>query len=573
MRMSQLLAPTLRETPGEAEIVSHQLLLRAGMMRKTASGMYTYLPLGWRVLRKIMDIIREEMDAKGGQELLMPIVQPAELWRETGRWDEYGEEMFRLKDRHGREFCLGPTHEELITALVRAEVRSYRQLPLLLYQIANKYRDEIRPRFGVIRGREFIMKDLYSFDRDEAGLDESYWKMYDAYTRIFRRVGLTTRAVEADSGAIGGDVTHEFMVLAEAGEASVVYCTSCDYAANTEKAEAVAPPPATVAGPVPACEPVATPNVRTLEELTRFLGVSADRVIKTLIYEADGRPVAAVVRGDHELNAVKLKRVLGATTLAMAGGAVVERVTGAPVGFAGPVGLKGVRIVADPWALAVADAVAGANAADTHLRHVQPGRDWQPDVVADIRTVTAGEPCPRCGGVLASARGIEVGQIFKLGTKYSEALGATYLDEQGQARPIVMGCYGIGVSRTMAAIIEQHHDENGIIWPVSVAPYHVIIVPVMYEDEQQRQVAEQLYEELDRAGVEVVLDDRDERAGVKFKDADLLGFPLRITIGPKSLKEGQVELKSRDGRMEERVPIGETVERVRAWIEANMPQA
>ncbi|MFS8525096.1 MAG: proline--tRNA ligase, partial [Limnochordales bacterium] len=353
----------------------------------------------------------------------------------------------------------------------------------------------------------------------------------------------------------------------------VVYCTNCDYAANTEKAEAVAPPPAPAAGPVPACEPVATPNVRTLEELTRFLGVSADRVIKTLIYEADGRPVAAVVRGDHELNAVKLKRVLGATTLAMAGGAVVERVTGAPVGFAGPVGLKGVRIVADPWALAVADAVAGANAADTHLRHVQPGRDWQPDVVADIRTVTAGEPCPRCGGVLASARGIEVGQIFKLGTKYSEALGATYLDEQGQARPIVMGCYGIGVSRTMAAIIEQHHDENGIIWPVSVAPYHVIIVPVMYEDEQQRQVAEQLYEELDRAGVEVVLDDRDERAGVKFKDADLLGFPLRITIGPKSLKEGQVELKSRDGRMEERVPIGETVERVRAWIEANMPQA
>ncbi|HEY8495515.1 MAG TPA: proline--tRNA ligase, partial [Limnochordales bacterium] len=476
------------------------------------------------------------------------------------------------KDRHGREFCLGPTHEELITALARAEVRSYRQLPLLLYQIANKYRDEIRPRFGVIRGREFIMKDLYSFDRDEAGLNESYWKMYDAYSRVFRRVGLTTRAVEADSGAIGGDVTHEFMVLADAGEAAVVYCTSCDYAANTEKAEAVAPPPAPVAGPVPACEPVATPNARTLEELTRFLGVSADRVIKTLIYEADGQPVAAVVRGDHELNEVKLKRVLGATTLAMSAAAVVERVTGAPVGFAGPVGLKGVRIVADPWALAVADAVAGANAADTHLRHVQPGRDWQADVVADIRTVTAGEPWPRCGGVLASARGIEVGQIFKLGTKYSEALGATYLDEQGQSRPIVMGCYGIGVSRTMAAIIEQHHDEHGIIWPVSVAPYHVIIVPVMYEDEQQRQVAEQLYEELGRAGVEVVLDDRDERAGVKFKDADLLGFPLRITIGPKSLKEGQVELKSRDGRMEERVPIGETVERVRAWIQANMPQ-
>ncbi len=573
MRMSELLAPTLRETPGEAEIASHQLLLRAGMMRKTAAGMYTYLPLGWRVLRKIMQIVREEMDAKGGQELLMSIVQPAELWRETGRWEEYGEEMFRLKDRHGREFCLGPTHEELITALVRADVRSYRQLPLLLYQIANKYRDEIRPRFGVMRGREFIMKDLYSFDRDEAGLDESYRKMYDAYSRIFRRCGLVARAVEADSGAIGGDVTHEFMVLADAGEAAVVYCTQCDFAANTEKAEAVAPPQPEGAADVPAPETVATPDVRTLDELSRSLSVGADQCLKTLIYEADGVPVAAVVRGDHELNEVKLKRVLGVTHLALAGAAVVERVTGAPVGFAGPVGLSGVRIVADPWAVAVQDAVAGANAADAHLRHVQPGRDWRPDVVADIRTVGAGDPCPRCGGTLAAARGIEVGQIFKLGTKYSKALGATYLDEQGEARPIVMGCYGIGVSRTMAAIIEQHHDEHGIIWPVSVAPYHVVIVPVMYEDEQQRQVAEDLYRELGAAGVEVVIDDREERAGVKFKDADLLGFPLRITIGPKSLKENQVELKSRDGQLEERVSIAAAVDRVRAWLEAAMPRA
>ncbi|HEY8418687.1 MAG TPA: proline--tRNA ligase [Limnochordales bacterium] len=573
MRMSQLLAPTLRETPAEAEIASHRLLLRAGMMRKTAAGMYTYLPLAWRVLRKIMDIVREEMDAKGGQELLMPIVQPAELWRETGRWDEYGEEMFRLKDRHGREFCLGPTHEELITALVRAEVKSYRQLPLLLYQIANKYRDEIRPRFGVMRGREFIMKDLYSFDRDEAGLDESYWKMYDAYTRAFKRMGLTTRAVEADSGAIGGDVTHEFMVLADAGEAAVVYCTSCDYAANTEKAEAVPPPAQEAPAAVPPVEPVATPNVRTMDELTGFLQASAERVLKTLIYEADGAPVAAVVRGDHELNEVKLKRALRATTLTLASPAVVERVTGAPVGFAGPVGLKGVRIVADPWAVAVHDAIAGANAADTHLLHVKAGRDWRADLVADIRTVTRGEPCPRCGGRLEAARGIEVGQIFKLGTKYSEALGAVYLDEQGQARPIVMGCYGIGISRTMAAIIEQHHDEDGIRWPVSVAPYHVIIVPVKYEDERQRQAADQLYEALAQAGVEVVLDDRAERAGVKFKDADLLGFPLRITIGPRSLEEDQVELRSRDGQFEARVPIAAAVDRVRAWIEEAMPRA
>lgn len=572
MRMSQLLAPTLRETPAEAEIASHRLLLRAGMMRKTAAGMYTYLPLAWRVLRKIMDIVREEMDAKGGQELLMPIVQPAELWRETGRWDEYGEEMFRLQDRHGREFCLGPTHEELITALVRADVKSYRQLPLLLYQIANKYRDEIRPRFGVMRGREFIMKDLYSFDRDEAGLEESYRKMYDAYTRIFRRVGLVARPVEADSGAIGGDVTHEFMVLAEAGEAAVVYCTHCEYAANTEKAEAVPPPAADVSVDVPAAARVDTPNVRTLDELTAFLQVAPEQVVKTLIYEADGEPVAAVVRGDHELNEVKLKRVLGATTLTMAAPAVVERTTGAPVGFAGPVGLENVRIVADPWALAVVDAVAGANQADTHLVHVQPGRDWSADLVADIRTVTEGEPCPRCGGSLAAARGIEVGQIFKLGTKYSESLGAVYLDEQGQARPMVMGCYGIGISRTMAAIIEQHHDGDGIRWPVSVAPYHVVIVPVKYEDERQRSVADQLYQDLSEAGVEVVLDDRSERAGVKFKDADLLGIPLRITIGPRSLEEDRVELRSRDGQLEERVPIAGAVDRVQAWIQDAMPR-
>lgn len=566
MRMSQLLAPTLRETPGEAEIVSHQLLLRAGFIRRSAAGMYTYLPLAWRVLRKIEQIVREEMDAKGGQELLMPIVQPAEIWRESGRWAEYGEEMFRLKDRNGREFCLGPTHEELITTLVRAEIRSYRQLPVLLYQIANKYRDEVRPRFGLLRGREFIMKDLYSFDRDEAGLDVSYRKMYEAYERVFARCGLTTRAVEADPGAIGGNVTHEFMVLADAGEAEIVYCTACDYAANTEKA-ASAPPPAQQSDDVPAAAvPVDTPGARTIEEVAALLGVDTSQLLKTLIFLADGQPVAAVVRGDHDVNPVKLQRVLAASEVTLAPAEVIERVTNAPVGFAGPVGLTGVRVVADAWAWTVPDAITGANAADKHLRHVVPGRDWQADLVADIRTVRPGDACVRCGQPLASARGIEVGQVFKLGTKYSAALGATYLDENGQSKPIVMGCYGIGISRTMAAIIEQHHDEKGIRWPVSVAPYHVVVVPVKYDDEQQRRVAEQLYEQLLADGVEAVLDDRDERAGVKFNDADLIGFPWRITVGPRALAENAVEVTSRDGSLQTLVPVGEAAEFVRQRI-------
>lgn len=568
MRMSQLLAPTLRETPGEAEVVSHRLMLRAGLIRRAAAGMYTYLPLAWRVLRKIEQIIREEMDAKGGQELLMPIVQPAELWRESGRWEEYGDEMFRLNDRHGREFCLGPTHEELVTSLMRAEVKSYRQLPLQLYQIANKYRDEVRPRFGLLRGREFIMKDLYSFDRDEAGLEVSYHNMYEAYERIFSRCGLTTRAVEADPGAIGGNATHEFMVLAESGEAEIVYCTACDFAANTEKADSAPPPEPDKQSGAPAMERVDTPGARTIEEVADFLNVDTSRLLKTLIYEADGQPVAAVVRGDHELNEVKLQRVLGVTSLEMASPDTIERLTGAPVGFTGPVGLSGVRIVADAWAWAVVDAVAGANAADAHVVHVWPDRDWRAEKVVDIRTVRPGEPCVRCGQPLASARGIEVGQVFKLGTEYSEALGATYLDEQGHSRPIVMGCYGIGVSRTMAAIIEQHHDERGICWPVSVAPYHVIIVPVNYDDARQRDVADRLYNELQSVGIEVVLDDRSERAGVKFNDADLIGFPWRITVGPRALNEDAVEVTSRDGTFDDRVHVAEASAFVRERVAA-----
>ena len=555
MRMSALLAPTLREQPAEAESDSHRLMLRAGLIRKVSAGIYTYMPLAFRVIRKISEIVRQEMDRAGAQELQLPIVQPAELWLATGRWQEYGPEMFRLRDRHGREFCLGPTHEEIITALVKAEVRSYRQLPLMLYQIQNKYRDEIRPRFGVIRGREFIMKDLYSFDRDEAGLEISYQKMYEAYVRAFRRCGLQTRAVEADPGAIGGDVTHEFMVLSPIGEAQVVYCRRCDYAANVERAP-VAPPPHAAGSEeaVPPAERVATPAVRTIDELTAFLGVAAERVLKTLIYLVDGQPVAVVVRGDHRLNEVKLGRLFGTSRIEAAPPELIERRTGAPAGYVGPVGLEGMEVVADPWAMAVADAVTGANAADAHLIHVVPGRDFRPTRVADVRVAEPGDACPRCGGTLETSAGIEVGQIFKLHTKYSEALGATFLDEDGKEKPVVMGCYGIGITRTMAAVIEQHHDERGIIWPVTVAPYHAIVVAVNSRDARQAQAAERIYRELAERGVEVLLDDRDERPGVKFNDADLMGFPYRITVGSRLAASGEVEARRRrDGQD---VPVG-----------------
>lgn len=576
MRMSSLLAPTLREQPAEAESDSHRLMLRAGLIRKVSAGIYTYLPLAFRVIRKISEIVRQEMDRAGGQELQLPIVQPAELWIATGRWYEYGPEMFRLKDRHGREFCLGPTHEEIITALVKAEVRSYRQLPLLLYQIQNKYRDEIRPRFGVIRGREFIMKDLYSFDRDEAGLEESYRKMYEAYSRAFRRCGLDTRAVEADPGAIGGDVTHEFMVLSPIGEAQVVYCTRCEYAANVERAPAVAPPEgrggAADAARVGAPEKVVTPGVRTIEELTAFLGVRADQVLKTLVYLVEDRPVAAVIRGDHRLNEVKLARLFGTSRVEAAPAEAIERAAGAPAGFVGPVGLKGVDIVADPWAMAVADAVAGANEVDAHLVHVVPGRDFVPARVADIRMVGAGDPCPRCSGELATSAGIEVGQIFKLHTKYSEALGATFLDEDGKEKPVVMGCYGIGITRTMAAVIEQHHDERGIIWPVTVAPYHAVVVVVNSKDSAQMEAGERIYRQLQALGVEAVIDDRDERPGVKFNDADLMGFPYRVTVGSRYTASGEVEVRRRADGQDVAVAADEAASMVAWWLKEDMEE-
>lgn len=544
MRVSHLYAPTLRETPADAEVISHQLMLRAGMIRKVAPGIYNYLPLAWRVLRKVSQIIREEMDAKGGQELMMPIAQPAELWKETGRWDVYGDEMFRLKDRHGRDFCLGPTHEEMITTLVRQDVRSYRQLPILLYQIQDKFRDEIRPRFGLMRGREFIMKDLYSFDRDDEGLNKSYWDMHDAYSRTFTRCGLTFRAVEADSGAIGGSGSHEFMVLANSGEDDVCFCDKCNYGANTERAEMHVIEAAQEAPKE--LEIVNTPNCKTMEEVAEFLGFTPEHAIKALAFYSDKGPVLALVRGDHEVNEIKLKNKLDCLFLTMADASVINDLMGSAGGYLGPIGIsKETIVVADHTVMKMCNTECGANKLDHHYINVNPGRDFKPNIVADIRLIKKGDPCPRCGEPVDIKRGIEVGHIFKLQTKYSKSLNTIFVDENGEEKPMVMGCYGIGVGRTMAASIEQNNDKDGIIWPKAIAPYHVAIVPVSYADDAQREVAERMYKELNAAGLETVLDDREERAGVKFKDADLIGYPIRITIGPKTLKENKVECRVR----------------------------
>ncbi len=574
MKMSELLIPTLREIPAEAEVTSHKLMLRAGLLRKVSTGMYSYLPLGRRVVEKVTRIVREEMDAKGGQEVLLPMVQPAELWRETGRWDVYGDEMFKLKDRYGREYCLGPTHEEIMTDLVLHEVRSYRQLPLLLYQIQNKYRDEIRPRFGVMRSRDFIMKDLYSFDRDEAGLDVSYEKMYDAYCRVFERCGLDSRVVEADPGAIGGTGSHEYMVTAAAGEAEIAYCPDCSYAANTEKAEGDIPDAAAASDPaatVPAMESIATPGVHTIEELSAFLSLPASKLVKTILYEAvnlsDSRFVAVLIRGDQEVNEVKLQNLLGCLHLQLADEAAVRRLTGAPVGFAGPVGLNGAELIADLSVLTPDGAVTGGNAADLHLKNVVCGRDYQPDKTADLRLVHAGDRCRRCGQELKIMRGIEVGHIFKLGTKYSKPLHATFLDEAGTELPAVMGCYGIGITRTVAAAIEQNHDDRGIIWPVSIAPYHVVIVPISWKDPGQRELTEDLARRLQGYGIEVLIDDRDERPGVKFKDAELIGIPFRVTIGQKAVADGMLELRERRTDQDHRLDKESLV----AWLKDAVP--
>lgn len=544
MRVSKLYAPTLREVPAEAEVVSHQLMLRAGFMRKAAGGIYTYLPLAWRVLKKIERIVREEMDAKGSQELLMPIVQPAELWQESGRWDVYGAEMFRLQDRHNRCFCLGPTHEEMVTTLIRGDVRSYRQLPLSVYQIQNKYRDERRPRFGLMRGREFIMKDAYSFDRDEAGLDKSYQDMYDAYTNIFTRCGLNFRPVEADSGAIGGSGSHEFMVIADSGEAEIVFCTSCDYAANVEKAELF--PLEAQEEAMLTKEEVVTPDCKTIADVCAYLKLPVDHSVKAVAYNSEKGLILCFVRGDHEVNEIKVINTCGVIDLEMA---TEEQLAAAGTvgGYMGPVGIdnKKVIVVVDATVMKMHNVCCGANKEGYHFINVNPGRDFIPTYVADIRLIQEGDPCPHCGGEVSKARGIEVGQVFKLFTKYSSALKATYLDENGKEQPMVMGCYGVGVSRTMAAAIEQNYDDNGIIWPIEIAPYHVLVVPVNTKDEASAAKAEEIYMQLKKVGLETVIDDRNERPGVKFKDADLIGYPLRVVVGPKTLTEGKLEVKIR----------------------------
>jgi len=574
MKVSRMYAPTLRQSPAEAEIASHRLMLRAGLVRKLVSGVYSYLPLGYRVIRKIEQIVREEMDRQGGLEILMSALQPAELWKSSGRWDEYGPEMFKLKDRNEREFCLGPTHEEIFTALIRDEVRSYRQLPLLLYQIQTKYRDEIRPRFGLIRARDFIMKDLYSFDRDEAGLDISYKKMYEAYSRVFKRCGLSFMVVEADAGAMGGTDSHEFVVVTDEGEADLVFCKKCGYAANVERAECIAQTACCYEDLMP-LEKVSTPGMRTIEEVSEFLKVPASKLVKTLVYIADGRPVAALVRGDRELNETKLKRFLHASDLALADEETIRRVTGAPVGFAGPIGIAARPVVADLEIKGMTNFVVGGNAEDLHIRNVNVPRDFTVDAFADLRKAVEGDPCPRCGSPLSAAKGTEVGHIFKLGTKYSEALGAKYLDENGVEHPIVMGSYGIGITRTVAAIIESNHDEDGIIWPMTVAPYHAVVIPINVIEQAQFDLANEVYEKLLAAGVEVVLDDRDERPGVKFKDADLIGYPIRIVVGPRSLQSRQVEVKLRKSKETQMVGIDEVtdyvVEVIRREIAALTP--
>ncbi len=571
MKLSALLAPTLREDPSEAEVVSHRLMLRAGMIRRLAAGVYELLPLGFRVIHKVINIIREEMDRAGAQELLLPALLPAELWHETGRWDIYGKELIRIKDRHDRNFCLGPTHEEIITDLVRKEVRSYRQLPLNLYQIQTKFRDEIRPRFGLMRGREFLMKDAYSFDKDEEGLSVSYKKMDEAYRRIFSRCGLKYKVVEADPGPIGGGFSQEFMVLAETGEDEIMHCDKCEYAASHEMARFKVRDKGKgkmEKGKIPKIEKVKTPNIKTIEQLQEFLKVEPKRMIKTLIHEVEGKPIAVLIRGDHSLNEVKLKKLLKTENVKLADAELIKKVTGAPVGFSGPVGLKKIKLIADRSVVGIEDGVAGANKADMHIIYVKYDRDYKADMVEDLRLAQVGDLCPVCDeGHLVMTRGIEVGHIFKLGTKYSDKMKATFLSEEGKEKPCVMGCYGIGVGRTAAAAIEQSNDKDGIIWPISIAPYHVVVVPVNVSEKDQKNIATEVYENLFEEGIEVLLDDRDERIGVRLKDVDLIGIPIKVIIGPKGLAQGKVEIKLRATGETKLVKKEEVLEEVKKRIQ------
>ena len=571
MRYSQYFLPTLKETPGDAEVISHQLMARAGMIRKVAAGIYDYLPLGLRVIRKVENIVREEMNRAGAIELLMPAVSPAELWEQSGRWQQYGKELLRLKDRKDTEFCIGPTHEEVVTEIVRGTVNSYRQLPLNLYQIQTKFRDEIRPRFGLMRGREFIMKDAYSFDIDDASADISYDKMYQAYRRIFKRCGLDFRAVEADSGAIGGSFSHEFMVLAETGEDAIVSCDSCEYAANVEKAELRASAGA-APSPTQPLDKVETPNLKSIEDVAAFLKEPPSKMIKTLILQDENDQVVAVLlRGDRTLNEIKLCNFLGCNHVQLADEAVVKQVTGAPSGFSGPVGLS-CRVLADQEVATMSDFGLGANEANYHLTGANHGRDFQVEAFVDLRQATGGDSCPRCDGKLEAWRGIEVGHVFKLGTKYSDSMHAVVLDDQGKERTLIMGCYGIGVGRAAAASIEQNHDENGIVWPMPLAPFQVIVTMLNPNDEAVFAAGEALYQELLEQGIEVLLDDRDERPGSKFKDADLLGIPLRINVGARGLKEQSFEVQERRSGERTLLPIegacAKIVAQVRAALDA-----
>ena len=557
MKMSKLFVQTLREYPSDAEVISHKLLVRAGYIRKLTSGVYNFLPLMWRVLKKIETITREEMDRAGAQELLMPFVQPKELWEESGRWGAYGGELMRLKDRHGREMCLGPTHEEIITSIARDGLKSYKQLPVNLYQIQSKFRDERRPRFGLLRGREFIMKDAYSFDTDQEGLEKEYQNMWETYTRIFKRCGLETKAVQSDSGAIGGSVSHEFMVITDtdAGENDVFYCNDCDYSANSNHAVSKLPE-AKISGDWTKSEIVDTPNTHSIEELCDYLNIPATLIVKSLVYIIDKKPVIALIRGDKQVEETKLMNAVGGVDIRIATAGEIEEMMKengfeAERGFIGPMGMKkygeyDVQVVADETVKEMKNFVIGINQKDKH----GVGYNWGagvelPEIVTDIRLAEAGELCPQCGKPLKVTRGIEVGNIFQLGTKYSKPMNAVYLDKNGKTQPYIMGCYGIGISRTAAAAVEAHNDEHGIKWPLAIAPYHVIVIPVSTKDELQMKVANDIYETLKKHGAEVVIDDRDERAGVKFKDADLIGFPYQIIVG-KSIVDGNVEFKVRE---------------------------
>lgn len=567
MLASRLYSPTLRELPADAVVVSHQYMLKAGMMRKIGNGIYSFLPLAWRSIQKVEKIIREEINKTGAQEIMMPIVQPAELWQKTGRWDVFGPEMFKLKDRNDREYCLGPTHEELVTSLIQMDTTSYKQLPVSVYQMQNKYRDEKRPRFGLMRSREFIMKDGYTFDADEEGLDKQYKLMYDAYTRIFTRCGLTFRPVIADSGAIGGSGSHEFEVLADSGEADIVYCENCDFAANIEAVD-----PLTVKCDIhndKEKELVETPGQHTIEMVCDFLHAPVAQSVKAVVYNVDGLVVLAMVRGDHEVNETKIQHIYNAIDVDMASDEDLKKV-GLTAGYISPIGLKRTKdfdILVDPTVMEMQDACCGANEKDKHYIHVNPARDFTDVRVETIRQIQEGDVCPHCGGKIVRCRGIEVGQVFKLGTKYSEALHATFLDNQGKSHPFVMGCYGIGVTRTVAASIEQNHDDDGIIWPVAIAPYEVVIVPANNKSEEVMAAARKLYEDMEDSRDEVVLDDRNERAGIKFKDADLIGYPVRVTIGKKWQQSGCVEIKIRRSGEVVEVPLEEAKAKVQEILQ------